>query len=86
REVSLGVRPEDLSVASEPLDSGHAVEGTVDTIEPLGEYTVVNVEVDGQLVKAKEASIDVDRGDRVYLTFDDRAAHLYDEEGSRLAR
>jgi len=86
REVSLGVRPEDLSVASEPLDSGHAVEGTVDTIEPLGEYTIVNVEVDGQLVKAKEASIDVDRGDRVYLTFDDRAAHLYDEEGSRLAR
>jgi len=85
-EVSLGIRPEDISVTETPPETGHAIEGTVDTVEPLGEYTIVNAKVDGQLVKAKESSIDLERGDQVYLTFDDTAAHLYDEEGLRLAR
>lgn len=79
--VSLGVRPEDLSVSTERPSSGYAIEGTVDTVEPLGEYTIVNVSVNGQLVNAKEGDTDVTRGDRVYLTFDDRDAYLYDESG-----
>ena len=80
-EVSLGVRPEDLSVTTAPPESGHAVEGTVDTVEPLGEYTIVNVDVDGQLVQAKEPSTDASRGNNIYLRFDGKDAYLYDEEG-----
>ena len=80
--VSLGVRPEDLSVATERPPSGPAIEGTVDTVEPLGEYTIVNVTVNGQIVKVKEAITAVDRGDRVFVTFDDGDAYLYDEDGN----
>ena len=79
--VSLGVRPEDLSVSTERPPTGYAIEGTVDTVEPLGEYTIVNVSVDGEIVKAKEPVTDVVRGDQVFLTFDDRDAFLYDGDG-----
>ncbi len=82
--LSLGVRPEDLALSTERPSSGYAIEGTVDTVEPLGEYTIVNVTVDGQVVKAKEPTTTVARGDRVYLTFDDRDAYLYDEDGELL--
>jgi multiple sugar transport system ATP-binding protein len=80
--VSLGIRPEDLAVASERPSNGYAIEGTVDTVEPLGEYTIVNVTVDGQVVKVKEGVTNVARGDQVFITFDDRDAYLYDEDGN----
>jgi multiple sugar transport system ATP-binding protein len=79
--VSLGIRPEDLSLSTDRPSSRHVIEGTVDTVEPLGEYTIVNVSVDGQIVKAKEHRTTVDRGDRVYLTFDDHDAYVYDDDG-----
>jgi multiple sugar transport system ATP-binding protein len=79
--LSLGIRPEDFSVDTRRPSSGYAIEGTVDTVEPLGEYTLVNVSVDGQIVTAKEHSTAVGRGDSVYLTFDDGDAYLYDERG-----
>ncbi len=59
--------------------------GTVDTVEPLGEYTIVNVAVADQIVNAKVSSTSVDREDRVYLTFDDDDAYLYDENGELLS-
>jgi len=80
-DVSLGVRPEDLSVRTERPTSEYAVEGVVDTVEPLGEYTIVNVSVNGQKATAKEPTTSVTRGDRVYLTFDDVDAYLYDDGG-----
>ncbi|WP_254769429.1 ABC transporter ATP-binding protein [Salinilacihabitans rarus] len=83
--ISLGVRPEDLSVATEPPPGGNAIEGSVDTVEPLGEYTIVNVVVNDQLVNAKVGDADVKRDDRVYLTFDDDDAYLYDEDGHLIA-
>jgi multiple sugar transport system ATP-binding protein len=83
--LSVGVRPEDLSVSTEPPATGHAIQGTVDTVEPLGEYTIVNATVGGRTVKAKEPATSVDRDDRVYLTFDDEDAYLYDEEGDLVA-
>lgn len=83
--VSLGVRPEDLSVSKERPPSGYAIEGTVDAVEPLGEFTIVNVLVDGQVVKAKEPITDVKRGDDVFLTFDDTDAYVYDENGDLVA-
>ncbi|NGM67468.1 ABC transporter ATP-binding protein [Natronolimnobius sp. AArcel1] len=80
-DLSLGVRPEDLTVTTSPPSTGHALEGTVDTIEPFGEYDLINVTVNDQLVNAKMASATVSRGDRVYLTFEDDDAYLYDETG-----
>ncbi|TYT64029.1 ABC transporter ATP-binding protein [Natrialba swarupiae] len=83
--VSLGVRPEDITVETDPPSGTAAIEGTVDTVEPLGEYTIVNVAVADQIVNAKVSSTSVDREDRVYLTFDDDDAYLYDENGELLS-
>lgn len=80
-DVSLGVRPEDISVTTDPPSGGNSIEGTVDTVEPLGEYTIVNVTANDQLVNAKVSETSVTRDDRAYLTFDDRDAYLYDENG-----
>lgn len=80
-DVALGIRPEDLTITTTRPSSGNAIEGTVDTIEPLGEYDLINVSVNDQLVNAKEPTATVDRGDTVYLTFADEDAYLYDDNG-----
>ena len=83
--VSLGVRPEDLGVVTDPPEDGNVIEGTVDTVEPLGEYILVNVRVNDDLVNAKVDDTDLVRDDRVYLTFTDDHAYLYDERGELVA-
>ena len=80
-DAALGVRPEDMTVTTSRPPSGLAVEGTVDTIEPLGEYILVNVSVNDRIVNAKVAEATVERDDRVFLTFDDEDAYLYDSAG-----
>lgn len=80
-EVSLGVRPENLSLATSGDPSGNALDGTVDTIEPLGEFVLVNVDVGETIVRVKEAETDVTRGDRVSITYDTDAAYVYDDDG-----
>jgi multiple sugar transport system ATP-binding protein len=83
--VSLGIRPEDFSVHADSADGHRAITGTVRTVEPLGEFTIVNVDVNGTSVKAKVPTTGVERGDRVHLTFDDEDAYLYDERGELLS-
>ncbi|WP_276255775.1 ABC transporter ATP-binding protein [Halomontanus rarus] len=85
-DVSLGVRPEDLFISTDSPTDGNAIEGTVDTVEPLGEYALVNVSVNDQLVTVKVSDAGVERDDRVYLTFGDDDAYLYDENGELLTR
>ncbi|ELZ06293.1 ABC transporter [Natrialba chahannaoensis JCM 10990] len=80
-EVALGVRPEDLTITTSRPTTGNVIEGRVDTVEPLGEYVLVNVTVNDQLVNAKLADGTVSRDERVYLTFDNDDAYLYDENG-----
>ncbi|MCU4973569.1 ABC transporter ATP-binding protein [Halobacteria archaeon AArc-m2/3/4] len=84
-DVELGVRPEDLGVSTTRPTSGNAIEGTVDTVEPMGEYILVNVSVNDQIVNAKMSDGLVSRGDRIYLTFDDDDAYLYDDNGELVA-
>ncbi|WP_254863241.1 ABC transporter ATP-binding protein [Halovivax gelatinilyticus] len=83
--LSLGVRPEDLDVRTEKPTNGNVISGTVDTIEPLGEYVLVNVSVNDQVVNAKVSDTDLERDDPVYLTFADEDAYLYDESGVLVA-
>ena len=83
--VSLGVRPESLSVTTERPSGEFTLEGRVDTIEPLGEFTLVNVEIGTTLVKAKVSDTDIGRGDSVYLSFDDDDAYVYDDDGLLVA-
>ncbi|MFP9061030.1 ABC transporter ATP-binding protein [Natrialbaceae archaeon A-chndr2] len=83
--VSLGIRPENLSLVSSPPSSGNVIEGRVATVEPMGEYILVNVSVNDQIVNAKVSDRTVSRGDRVYLTFDTNDAYVYDTNGKLVA-
>ena len=83
--VSLGVRPENLTLSTSRPSARNVIEGTVDTIEPMGEYILVNVSVNDQIVNAKVSDLTVSRGDRVYLTFDDDDAYVYDTNGELVA-
>ena len=47
----------------------------------MGEYILVNISVNDQLVNAKVSEWTVSRDERVYLTFDDDDAYLYDDNG-----
>lgn len=80
-DVALGVRPEDLTLSTTRPSAENVIEGVVDTVEPLGEYDLVNVAVNDQLVNVKEPTATAGRGDAVYLTFDDGDAYLYDDAG-----
>lgn len=77
-ELFVGVRPEDIRLSGQ---GGYTVEGVVDTVEPLGEYMLINVEVGNERVTAKVDHTDVQRGDRIELTFADESTYVYDEEG-----
>ncbi|OYR81774.1 ABC transporter ATP-binding protein, partial [Halorubrum ezzemoulense] len=68
--VSVGVRPEDIDVSTEAPDTDWTVPGTVKTVEPLGEYVLVNVEVGGSVVNVKVPKTEAEAGDPVHLTFD----------------
>ncbi|GAB7018700.1 ABC transporter ATP-binding protein [Halostagnicola bangensis] len=80
-DVAVGIRPEDLALSTTQPSSGNVIEGTVDTIEPMGEYILVNISVNDQIVNAKVSEWTVSTDDRVYLTFDDDDAYLYDDNG-----
>jgi multiple sugar transport system ATP-binding protein len=81
REVTLGVRPGDLRIASIGLPA------RVERVEDLGDSSIVSfVAVGDQLLKAKSDRMPtVTEGEHVYLGFDPQAAHLFDtQSGARL--
>ena len=84
-DVSLGIRPEDMVVTTEPPESEWSIQGTVETVEPLGEYVLVNVDVAGELINVKVPSTEVEPGTTVYLTFEPEDAYLYDGDGILVA-
>ncbi|MFB6082325.1 MAG: ABC transporter ATP-binding protein [Halanaeroarchaeum sp.] len=77
--VTLGFRPESLSVVADASQNG--IEGVVDTVEPLGEFTLVTVDCGTDVLKAKVPETTVERGDSVKVTFEESDAYVYDEEG-----
>ena len=80
RQVILGVRPADLRVS----DGG--MPARVEFVEDLGDNVIINFELAGQRVKARsEQNPALQEGQAVHLSFDPKAAHLFDREsGSRL--
>ncbi|MXV63428.1 ATP-binding cassette domain-containing protein [Natronorubrum sp. JWXQ-INN-674] len=84
-DVAVGVRPEDLTVSTTRPSSGNVIEGRVETVEPMGEYILLNVFVNDQIVNAKLSEWTVEKDERVYLTFDDDDAYLYDDGGELVA-
>ena len=81
RPVVLGVRPADLRITASGIPA------RVEFIEDLGDNVIINFDVGGQRVKARsEQHPELSEGQTVHLSFDPRAAHLFDpDSGSRLA-
>ncbi len=79
-EVVLGVRPGDLRIG------GGGMAATVEFVEDFGDSAIANLQVAGQRLKARVATdAGLADGQSVRLSFDPRAAHLFDREsGLRL--
>ena len=79
-ECLVGVRPESVSVSA---DGGIPAE--VVTTEPLGGETVVDLELEGRIVKALvEPTLDLAPGRSVRLALDGRRLHLFSSDGDAL--
>ncbi len=81
--LTLGIRPEHLSIA--PAGQG-GIAGEVVVAERLGGETYFHVRVSGQVLIARihsDSALGV--SDRIGLTFDPAAAHLFQADGLRLS-
>ncbi|KRC78959.1 ABC transporter ATP-binding protein [Sphingomonas sp. Root241] len=79
-EMTLGLRAETVRVAN---GGDAATHGTAEVVERLGERTLVHTLLaDGARLVAEDAGVSAVRpGDRVGLTIDGAAAHLFDAAG-----
>jgi ABC-type sugar transport system ATPase subunit len=81
RAVTLGVRPGDLRLGEGGLAA------VVERVEDLGDSMIVNLRIDGQLVKLRSDDAEpVREGETVFVAFAPDDAHLFDAaSGARLA-
>ncbi|PZO80880.1 MAG: ABC transporter ATP-binding protein [Mesorhizobium amorphae] len=85
RPLHFGVRPEDLTVASE--EGPFLIEGTVDYMEQLGEVQLVYVDIgrkDEPLVVKLPGNMRVERGQRLRLNADPGNLHIFQQDGRSL--
>jgi multiple sugar transport system ATP-binding protein len=81
RRVHLGIRPDDLRVASDDADGGLALAARVGVVEPLGPETLVYAEAGGrELVAKADGRAVLRRGDTVKLVAAADALHVFDAE------
>ena len=79
RPLLLGVRAEDLSL--ERRDAAASLAGELYALEPLGDRTLVDVQIGGAVVKVKARAATGGRpGDRLAVAVDLDRAHLFDAD------
>lgn len=82
-KVTLGVRPEDISVTKP--GRGEGIPTKIYTREPRGDETILSIKFKDTLVKAKvDPEIDFQAGDTVTVTF--KKGYLFDENSKLVAR
>ncbi|MEM9010023.1 MAG: ABC transporter ATP-binding protein [Pseudomonadota bacterium] len=84
--VSLGVRPEDLTLAAE----GEAVfSGPVSHVEQLGEVVLAYLDIgqaDTPLIAKLPGTSRIERGQVIHLSADPSASHVFDAKGAAIPR
>lgn len=83
-EYTLGVRPEDLSVAT---DGGH-FETVVDVVEPMGSDNFLYLrppEGDKEITARVDREFHPESGATIPLDFDSADVHFFDETGERVS-
>ena len=85
---TVGVRPENIRIATEGAADGKGIPATVDLIEPLGSETLVHCVTETRKVKVTVrvqngagSGVNVDSGDRVVLLPDMEKSVVFDREG-----
>ena len=75
-EVEIGVRPENISIAS--ANEPGAIPGSVYVTEPLGMETIVNVKIDDHIVKLKvPKEVYFESGSKIWIKFDINKIHIF---------
>ena len=77
KEVIVGIRPSELVLA--PEGQG-ALEGAVDSVEPLGDGFIVYCQVSGQMLVAKIAGGSTVIGKTVSLNIEKGKLHVFDSQ------
>ena len=81
-DLIFGIRPEDVDLAAEVPTGGEAewLRSTVYITEPLGDRTIVDMELGESTVKVKmDPEFEADSGDGFYLRFDRERFHVFDK-------
>ncbi|WP_254524176.1 ABC transporter ATP-binding protein [Natrinema caseinilyticum] len=78
---TLGVRPEDVELASN--GTANAITATVDVVEPVGSDNFLHLDVNNEFIARVDSDADLAPGDRVTITFDEADIHLFDSETGR---
>ena len=85
-ELVLGIRPEHMQVHTEQ-PQGVSVPSEVYVSEPLGAEVIVNAQMGSQVIKVRTPSgTKVDVGQRIWLTFAEKFAHVFDKETEQSLR
>jgi multiple sugar transport system ATP-binding protein len=81
REVTFGVRPEDLHVATEADPAGLTLEATVEVVERLGSEILLDIAVGRvTMVASVEPTVSVKVHDRIRLGVNPHRIHFFDSE------
>jgi len=86
KKITLGLRPEDVSVTVKPIGLRIIFKGKVYITESVGSIKYVTVETDGLMIRAMaEMGFNADIGEDVYFSFKLRKAYLFDtKSGNRI--
>ncbi len=84
-QLVLGVRPEQVHLAQHDMASPvEGIPAVVDLIQPLARKKIVDLRIDGGLIKAVvPAVMPLTTGDRLCLSFDLSHLHLFDRASGR---
>src|SRR3954452_7722023 len=82
REIVVGIRPEDLRLASDaPASYSTRLQGIVDVVEPLGSETYVVLTIAGQTLTARfPPRVSVSSGDAVEVALTPGHLHVFDAQ------
>jgi multiple sugar transport system ATP-binding protein len=79
REITLGVRPEDLTVATAADPADLCFEGAIEVIEQLGSEIILDMKVgDGMMVASVEPTVKVKVHDKLRLAMRPSRLHVFD--------
>ena len=77
--VTIGVRPEHMRIIERPVN--FAFKGTIYVIEPVGEYTIIELIIGTRTYCVKVSGEPAfNMGDEIMITFDSSKIHIFDRE------